>query len=151
MDAASRRARSPCYTPRTWPFWTGNGSGAWPPQTPAAGRTPSPSASPASAGGLYVPVDGKPKRGDPRALKRLRNLSERPEAVLLVDRYDEDWGRLRWLLVRARTAVLEAGADASGALAALEARYPQYATMGLAALGLPVIALRPTAVRRWTA
>jgi PPOX class probable F420-dependent enzyme len=94
-------------------------------------------------------VDGKPKRGDPRELRRLRNLRERPEAVLLVDRYDEDWGRLRWLLVRARATVLEDGAERAAALAALEARYLQYAAMGLATLGLPVIALRPVAVRRW--
>ena len=99
-------------------------------------------------GRLYVPVDGKPKRGDPRALRRLRNLRERPEAVLLVDRYDEDWGRLRWLLIRASATILEHGAERAAALAALEARYPQYAAMGLAALGLPVIALRPVAVRR---
>jgi PPOX class probable F420-dependent enzyme len=100
---------------------------------------------------LYVPVDGKPKRGDPRALKRLRNLRERPEAALLVDRYDEDWGRLRWLLIRARAAILTGGAEREAALAALEHRYPQYAAMGLAGLGLPVVALQPTAVRRWSA
>ena len=100
---------------------------------------------------LYVPIDAKPKRGDPRALQRLRNLRARPEAVLLVDRYDEDWRRLRWLSVRTRATILEAGDERDAALAALEQRYPQYAAMGLAALGLPVIALEPTAVRRWTA
>jgi PPOX class probable F420-dependent enzyme len=102
-------------------------------------------------GRLYVPVDAKPKQGDPRALKRLRNLRERPEAALLVDRYDEDWAQLRWLLVRARAIVLEVGEERGAALRALEQRYPQYAAMGLAALGLPVIALEPTAVRRWSA
>jgi hypothetical protein len=78
-------------------------------------------------------------------------LRERPEAVLLVDRYDEDWGRLRWVMVRASAAILEHGAERAAALAALESRYPQYAAMGLAALGLPVIALQPTEVRRWGA
>jgi PPOX class probable F420-dependent enzyme len=106
----------------------------------------------ARAGGrLYVPVDGKPKQGDPRALRRLRNLRERPEAALLLDHYDEDWRRLRWLLVYARAAILEAGTEHATALAALESRYPQYVAMGLAALGLPVVRLEPTAVRRWSA
>jgi PPOX class probable F420-dependent enzyme len=112
---------------------------------------------------LYVPVDAKPKRGDPRDLKRLRNLRQRAEATLLVDRYDEDWRRLRWLLIYVTARILEgpaggsvggaAGADEerAAALAVLEARYPQYAAMGLAALGLPVIRLEPGAVRRWPA
>jgi PPOX class probable F420-dependent enzyme len=110
---------------------------------------------------LYVPVDAKPKRGDPRSLRRLRNLRQRPDATLLVDRYDEDWRRLRWLMIYARASILEApGAGAAAAapadaatraaaLEALEARYPQYAAMGLVALGLPVIRLEPGAVRRW--
>ncbi len=100
---------------------------------------------------LYVPIDAKPKRGDPRALQRLRNLHARPEAVLLVDQYDEDWRSLRWLSIRARATILERGEERAAALAALERRYAQYAAMGLAALGLPVIALEPMAVRRWAA
>ena len=124
-----------------------------------------------SGDALYVPIDAKPKRGDPRALRRLRNLRRRPEATLLVDRYDEDWRRLRWLMLSVRARILEpdagealsgqalpaadADADAADAanrrdaLAALEARYPQYAAMGLAGLGLPVIRLDPVGVRRW--
>ncbi|HEX2034210.1 MAG TPA: TIGR03668 family PPOX class F420-dependent oxidoreductase [Chloroflexota bacterium] len=100
---------------------------------------------------LYVPVDAKPKRGDPRRLARLRHLRARPEAVLLVDHYSEDWGALRWLMIRATAQILEAGAEREAALAALEGRYPQYAAMGLAGLGLPVIRLQPTTVRRWAA
>jgi PPOX class probable F420-dependent enzyme len=107
---------------------------------------------------LYVPVDAKPKRGDPRRLRRLRNLRERPAAALLVDHYDDDWARLRWLLIHAQATILDPAAvdDQIGreyhqALSALEQRYPQYAAMGLAHLGLPVIALRPTRVSRWRA
>ena len=98
---------------------------------------------------LYVPIDAKPKRAHPRSLRRLRNLRERSEATLLLDHYDEDWSRLRWLMIRGRTLILEP--DDSGrreALAALEQRYSQYATMRLAALNLPVISLIPTHVSR---
>jgi PPOX class probable F420-dependent enzyme len=111
---------------------------------------------------LYVPVDAKPKGGDPRALKRLRNLQARPEAAFLLDHYDEDWRRLRWLLIHVRARVLESGRpgepgageaseERARALAALTTRYPQYAAMGLATLDLPVVSLAPVAVRRWHA
>lgn len=98
---------------------------------------------------LYVPIDAKPKSGDPRRLKRLRNIADRPDVVLLLDRYDDDWSRLRWLLIRARATILDGGPERGAALAALERRYPQYAAMGLAGLGLPVIALEPLSVSRW--
>ena len=98
---------------------------------------------------LYIPIDAKPKSGDPRRLKRLRNIAERPEVVLLLDRYDDDWSRLRWLLIRAQASILDGGPERGDALAALERRYPQYAAMDLAGLGLPVIALEPVAVSRW--
>jgi PPOX class probable F420-dependent enzyme len=99
---------------------------------------------------LYIPIDAKPKRGDPRRLRRLRNLQERPEAVLLLDHYEDDWRRLRWLSIRARATILEAGPERTAALAELERRYPQYAAMRLATLGLPVIALEPLSVSRWS-
>src|SRR6476646_2539450 len=76
-------------------------------------------------GRLFVPIDAKPKRGDPLDLKRLRNLRQRPEAVLLLDRYDEDWSRLRWLMIRAHALLLDGGPERDAALAALEQRYPQ--------------------------
>lgn len=103
------------------------------------------------AGRLYVPIDAKPKRGDPRTLKRLRNLQENPQAALLLDHYDEDWRRLRWLLIHAHVTILTQGQDRAAALITLERRYPQYAAMRLATLGLPVIALTPTAASRWSA
>ena len=99
---------------------------------------------------LYIPIDAKPKSGDPRKLKRLRNIRAQPEVAFLLDRYDEDWSRLRWLLVRARAEILEGGEERTAALAALEVRYPQYAAMGLSGLGLPVIGLAPIGVNRWS-
>ncbi len=100
---------------------------------------------------LYTPIDAKPKSGDPWRLARLRNLRARPEAVLLLDHYEEDWSRLRWLMIRAAASILEGGADRAAALEALERRYPQYAAMRLASLGLPVIKLKPVRVTRWAA
>jgi PPOX class probable F420-dependent enzyme len=71
-------------------------------------------------GALWSAVDHKPKRpGEPARVRRLRR---RPEATLLVDRYDDDWSRLAWVEVRGRVSVEPLGP----ALDALAEKYPQY-------------------------
>ena len=99
------------------------------------------------AGSLYVTIDEKPKRGAPARLKRLRNLAENPNAAVVVDRYEEDWSRLGWVMLRGRADILTAGVEHDRAQALLRARYPQYAAMRLEAL--PVIALRIASVAAW--
>jgi PPOX class probable F420-dependent enzyme len=72
--------------------------------------------------------DEKPKRAAEPA--RVGALRERPEAALLVDVYDDDWSRLAWVQLLGRAEVLPAAggeADAAEALAALAAKYRQYA------------------------
>ena len=88
---------------------------------------------------LYITIDRKPK-GNPRALKRLRNIAANPSAALVADRYDEDWTRLGWVMVRGRAEILEGGAEHEQAQELLRARYLQYRTMPLE--DLPVICLR---------
>jgi len=95
---------------------------------------------------LYVTVDEKPKRRD-IPLKRLRNIAENPAVAFVVDRYDEDWARLGWVMLRGRAEILHAGAEHAEAQALLRARYPQLAAMALAPL--PVIALRIGRVTSW--
>src|SRR4051812_49426706 len=69
---------------------------------------------------LWSAIDRKPKRpGEPARVRRLRR---RPDATLLVDRYDDDWSRLAWVEVRGRVSVEPLGP----ALDALAAKYPQY-------------------------
>ena len=95
---------------------------------------------------LYVTVDEKPKRQD-RPLKRLRNIAENPRVALVVDRWEEDWRRLGWVMVWGRAEILTQGPEHDEAQALLRQRYPQYAAMDLAPL--PVIALRVARVRGW--
>ena len=54
---------------------------------------------------LYVTIDKKPKRSDGRALRRLRNIVENPHVAVVVDRYDEDWSRLAWVMLRGRAEI----------------------------------------------
>src|ERR1043166_961658 len=57
---------------------------------------------------LYITIDEKPKRRD-RPLKRLRNIIENPRAAFVVDRWDEDWRRLGWVMLRGPAEILENG------------------------------------------
>jgi PPOX class probable F420-dependent enzyme len=71
-------------------------------------------------GAVWSAIDSKPKRpGEPARVRRLRR---RPEAALLVDRYDDDWSRLAWVELRGLVSIEPVGP----ALQALAARYPQY-------------------------
>ena len=99
-----------------------------------------------AAAGAYITIDEKPKRSG-RPLKRLRNIAENPAVALVVDRYDEDWTRLGWVMLRGRAEILTAGAEHGEAQALLRIRYPQYATMDLSPL--PVIAIRVSRVTSW--
>ncbi|HEV2189714.1 MAG TPA: TIGR03668 family PPOX class F420-dependent oxidoreductase [Stellaceae bacterium] len=95
---------------------------------------------------LYVTIDEKPKRRDV-PLKRVRNILENSNAAFIVDRYDEDWARLGWVMLRGQADILDAGEEHDRAQALLREKYPQYRTMNLA--GLPVIALRIARVASW--
>jgi PPOX class probable F420-dependent enzyme len=99
---------------------------------------------------IYSALDEKPKQVAPAALKRVRNLLARPDVALVVDDYAEDWSRLAYLLVRGRAELLEPGtANHTAAIDLLRARYPQYHRMAIEAR--PVIRVRPTAARFWSA
>jgi PPOX class probable F420-dependent enzyme len=95
---------------------------------------------------LYITIDEKPKQtGAP--LKRLRNIAENPAVAVVVDRYDEDWRRLGWVMLRGPAEILAGGAEHARAQALLRARYPQLNAMDIAAL--PVIAVRVERVTSW--
>jgi PPOX class probable F420-dependent enzyme len=96
---------------------------------------------------LYVTIDDKPKSGRP--LKRLANIAENPAVAVVVDRYDENWARLAFVMLRGGAEILASGAEHDAAQALLRRRYPQYAAMDLA--GRPVIALRIARVTSWGA
>ena len=95
---------------------------------------------------LYITIDQKPK-SNPRALKRLRNIIENPVAAFVADRWDEDWTRLGWVMLRGPAEILTAGAEHDQAQEWLRSRYPQYRGMEL--VELPVIAVRIDSVTSW--
>jgi PPOX class probable F420-dependent enzyme len=95
---------------------------------------------------LYITVDGKPKRQD-RPLKRLSNIAANDAVAFVVDRYDEDWSRLGWVMLRGRAGILASGDEHDAAQALLRARYPQLRAMQIEVL--PVIAIRIALATSW--
>jgi PPOX class probable F420-dependent enzyme len=94
---------------------------------------------------LYTPIDRKPKRVDDwRRLRRVQNVVANGRASVVVDVWDEDWARLRYVLLEGTADVLESGVERERAVARLEAKYPQYRAMPLG--DAPVI--RVTVERR---
>jgi PPOX class probable F420-dependent enzyme len=92
-------------------------------------------------------IDEKPKRRAGGRLKRLANLRANPVAALVVDRYDEDWSRLGWVMVRGPAEILAAGAEHDRAQAVLRRRYPQLVPMRIEVL--PVVVLSIAHVASW--
>jgi PPOX class probable F420-dependent enzyme len=96
---------------------------------------------------VYFTIDEKPKKKPGAALKRLANVRENPFAALVVDRYDEDWSRLGWVMLQGRAEIFESGPEHDRAQAALRARYPQLACMRIE--HLPVVAIRIDHATSW--
>jgi PPOX class probable F420-dependent enzyme len=98
---------------------------------------------------VYQALDGKPKRGDVMSLRRVRNVGANPNAVLLVDHYEEDWRRLWWVSLAGEARVLTRGPELARALAALRRKYPQYRDGWPLDRSAPVIALDVRRLRHW--
>jgi len=96
---------------------------------------------------LYITLDEKPKRGSSATLRRLRNIAENPAVAVVVDRYDEDWTRLGWVLLHGRADILTEGTEHDDAQALLRSRYRQLEAMQIAQH--PVIAVRVERTTSW--
>jgi PPOX class probable F420-dependent enzyme len=94
---------------------------------------------------LYSAVDRKPKRSP--KLRRIENARQRPEVTILIDHYEENWGRLWWIRLRGRARVLEHGEERQRALMLLIEKYPQYHSQPPDG---PVLAVDVTDMREWT-
>lgn len=96
---------------------------------------------------IVIAIDEKPK-GDPRRLRRVRDIAVRPDVMLIVDAYSEDWFQLAWVQLRGRAKLIEPPDSIHAqALLALRAKYPQYAGMRLETL--PAIVIRELTTRSW--
>jgi PPOX class probable F420-dependent enzyme len=100
-----------------------------------------------SADTLYITIDAKPKRSLSTPLKRMKNIAQNPAVAVVVDRYDEDWAQLGWVMLRGRAEILIDGREHDEAQALLRSRYTQLKRMQIAEL--PVIAVRIMNTTSW--
>ena len=98
---------------------------------------------------LYSPIDEKPKKSAPLLLKRIRNIQANPHVSVVIDRYDENWKRLAYVLITGRAKVLLNGAKHQRAVRLLRKKYPQYQKMRLEER--PIIQIIPGRLKSWGA
>src|SRR6266545_2465527 len=85
---------------------------------------------------LFSAIDTKPKTKSPEGLKRIRNIRENAKVSVVIDRYDEDWAQLRYVIIQGRADLLLA-------------KYPQYRGMGLSREAGLMIKVDPARVTQW--
>jgi PPOX class probable F420-dependent enzyme len=98
---------------------------------------------------VFSAIDAKPKRTTGRTLRRVRNIEENPQVSLVIDQYDEDWARLRYVIVEGTALLLTGGRRYASAVDLLTAKYPQYHGLGLDRTAGIVIAITPTRFISW--
>ena len=97
----------------------------------------------------FSALDAKPKRVAATQLRRVRNIAENPRVSLTVDRYDEEWSRLCWVIVEGRADILTDGSERAGAVDLLRDKYAQYRAMGLDRDSATVIRISPERTLHW--
>jgi len=96
---------------------------------------------------FFSPIDEKPKRISPHKLKRLRNIEENSQVSLVIDRWDEDWRKLAYILVSGRARILLTGQNHRRAVSLLRRKYRQYHSMAIDQR--PMIVIKPLGVKVW--
>ncbi len=97
---------------------------------------------------IYSALDEKPKRVEPRKLRRVRNIEANPNVSLVVDDYSEDWKQLVFVVITGRASIIEPDRDEhSRAVLLLREKYPQYRSMQIERNAM--IKITPVGVKRW--
>ena len=78
---------------------------------------------------IYSVLDQKPKRAALARLRRVKNIQANPQVALVVDHYEEEWGRLWYILVTGHAELLLEGDQRVEAIGMLREKYHQYEGM----------------------
>jgi coenzyme F420-0:L-glutamate ligase/coenzyme F420-1:gamma-L-glutamate ligase len=98
---------------------------------------------------LYTPIDEKPKRRKPTQLRRALNITENPNVCMVVDHYEEDWSKLKYVIVRGSAEIVHEGEAHERAVMLLREKYKRYRQMKLE--HRPLIKINPISVVAWNA
>jgi PPOX class probable F420-dependent enzyme len=90
------------------------------------------------SGSFFLPIDEKTKRSRPESLKRVKNIQQNPNVALLIDKYNEDWRKLFFIMIRGRASIIGGNRLESNGLSLsqkahklLYHKYPQYQKIGI--------------------
>jgi PPOX class probable F420-dependent enzyme len=98
---------------------------------------------------IYSSVDEKPKRRTPMRLRRVLNILDNPNVSLVIDRYEEDWSKLKYVIVRGSAEIVQTQEEHEHAVQLLREKYSQYHQMKLE--GRPIIKIKLVSVFPWQA
>ncbi len=97
---------------------------------------------------FFIPLDEKVKTVNARKLKRVKNIEKNPNVTLLIDKYQNDWKELFFLMIHGKATVIDGKnsklMDKIHKL--LISKYPQCKKIGL---GNSYITINPTKVTFW--
>jgi len=97
---------------------------------------------------FFIPLDEKVKTVNTRKLKRVKNIEKNPNVTLLIDKYQNDWQKLFFLMIHGKATVIDGKnsklMDKIHKL--LISKYPQYKKIGI---GNSCIKINPTKVTFW--
>ncbi len=97
---------------------------------------------------FFIPLDEKVKTVNPRKLKRVKNIEKNTNVTLLIDKYQNDWKKLFFLMIHGKATVIDGKnnklMDKIHKL--LISKYPQYKKIGI---GNSCITIHPTKLTYW--
>jgi PPOX class probable F420-dependent enzyme len=96
---------------------------------------------------FFSPIDEKPKQTAARRLRRLQNIDENCQVSLVMDRYNENWQRLAYVIVRGTAKVLLRGKRHATGVQLLRRKYRQYCSMTIDER--PMIVITPKHFKVW--
>lgn len=95
---------------------------------------------------IYIPIDEKKKKTHlPEELKRIKNIRKNPNVAFLIDRYDDDWTKLYFLMIIGKASILPIE-SCRKAIDKLVAKYPQYQTINYGSI---CIKIKPEKITFW--
>ena len=98
---------------------------------------------------FFSAIDEKPKRAALWKLKRIENIQQNSQVALVIDRYEDNWRKLAFVLIFGKARILLSGLKHRKAVRLLRRKYPQYRRMGID--DRPMIVITPARITSWAA
>ena len=96
---------------------------------------------------FFIPLDEKTKTVNSRNLKRVKNIEKNPNVTLLIDKYQNDWKKLFFLMIHGKAKMIDGNSKLMDKIhKLLISKYPQYKKIGI---GNSCIRINPTKVTFW--